>query len=211
MVLGCLACTSHGACMVLPAECFSAPAVLQAIQSERCTVLHGVPTMFRALLEDPSFKDIDCSSLRTGIMSGAPCPIELMQEVTERLHMPEAVIAYGMTETSPVSTISARDDSLERRVTTVGKVLPHLEICIKDPATRAVLPRGQAGELCTRGYSVMPGYWNDEAATRGAIDAAALDAQRRSRRDGRRRLRPHCRPPQGHDYPRRREHFAARD
>ena len=172
MVLGNLACTSHGACMVLPAESFSAPAVLQAVQAERCTVLHGVPTMFRALLEDPSFKDIDCSSLRTGIMSGAPCPIELIKEVTERLHMPEAVIAYGMTETSPVSTICARDDSLERRVTTVGKVLPHVEISIKDPATRTVLPRGQAGELCTRGYSVMPGYWNDDAATREAIDAA---------------------------------------
>jgi fatty-acyl-CoA synthase len=172
MVLGCLACTSHGACMVLPAECFSAPAVLQAIQTERCTALHGVPTMFRALLEDPSFKDIDCSSLRTGIMSGSPCPIELIREVTDRLHMPEAVIAYGMTETAPVSTISARDDPLERRVTTVGRILPHLENCIKDPATGMVLPRGQAGELCTRGYCVMPGYWNDEPATRAAIDAS---------------------------------------
>ena len=172
MVLGCLACTSHGACMVLPAECFSAPAVLQAIQAERCTVLHGVPTMFRALLEDPSFKDIDCTSLRTGIMSGSPCPIELIREVTDRLHMPEAVIAYGMTETSPVSTISARDDRLERRVTTVGRILPHLENCIKDPATGTVLPRGQTGELCTRGYCVMPRYWNDEPATRAAIDAS---------------------------------------
>jgi len=171
-VLGCLACTSHGACMVLPAESFAAAAVLQAVQAERCTALHGVPTMFRALLEDSSFKDIDCLSLRTGIMSGAPCPIELMQEVTNRLHMPEAVIAYGMTETSPVSTISGRDDSLVRRVTTVGRVLPHLEICIKDPVTQTILPRGQAGELCTRGYSVMPGYWNDDQATRGAIDAA---------------------------------------
>ncbi len=172
MVLGCLACTSHGACMVLPAESFAAPAVLQAVQNERCTVLHGVPTMFRALLEDPSFKDIDCSSLRTGIMSGSPCPIELIKEVTDRMHMPEAVIAYGMTETSPVSTISALDDPLERRVTTVGRVLPHLEICIKDPAARTILSRGQAGELCTRGYSVMPGYWNDESATRAAIDAS---------------------------------------
>jgi fatty-acyl-CoA synthase len=171
MVLGCLACTSHGACMVFPAECFNAPAVLQAVQAERCTALYGVPTMFRTLLEDPSFGDTDCSSLRAGIMAGSPCPIELMREVTTRLHMPEAAIAYGMTETSPVSTMSARDDSLERRVATVGRVLPHLEVCIKDPATLAVLPRGQAGELCTRGPSVMRGYWNDEPATRTAIDA----------------------------------------
>ena len=171
MVLGCLACTSHGACMVFPAECFNAPAVLRAVEAERCTALYGVPTMFRALLEDASFADADCSSLRTGIMAGSPCPIELMREVTTRLHMPEAAIAYGMTETSPVSTMSARDDALERRVTTVGRVLPHLEVCVRDPATQAVLPRGKAGELCTRGYSVMRGYWDDAAATRAAIDA----------------------------------------
>jgi len=171
MVLGCLACTSHGAGLVFPAECFDAPAVLRAVAVERCTALYGVPTMFRALLEDSSFDDTDCSSLRTGIMAGSPCPIELMKEVTTRLHMPEAAIAYGMTETSPVSTMSARDDPLERRVTTVGRVLPHLEVSIQDPAQRAVLPRDRAGELCTRGYSVMRGYWDDEAATRAAIDA----------------------------------------
>ncbi|HVS36377.1 MAG TPA: AMP-binding protein [Gemmataceae bacterium] len=171
MVLGCLACTSHGACMVFPAECFNAPAVLRAVQAERCTALYGVPTMFRAVLEDPRFADTDCSSLRTGIMAGSPCPIELMREVTTRLHMAEAAIGYGMTETSPISTMSARDDPLERRVTTVGRVFPHLEVCVRDPASGAVLPRGQAGELCTRGYSVMRGYWNDEPATRAAIDA----------------------------------------
>ena len=145
--------------------------MLRAVEAEHCTALYGVPTMFRALLEDASFADADCSSLRTGIMAGSPCPIELMREVTTRLHMPEAAIAYGMTETSPVSTMSARDDALERRVTTVGRVLPHLEVCVRDPATQAVLPRGKAGELCTRGYSVMRGYWDDAAATRAAIDA----------------------------------------
>jgi fatty-acyl-CoA synthase len=172
LVMGCLACTSHGACMVFPGEGFSAPAVLRAVQAERCTSLYGVPTMFRALLEDPAFAETDCSSLRTGIMAGSPCPVELMKEVAGRLHMPEVVIAYGMTETSPVSTLSARDDPLERRVTTVGRVMPHLEICVRDPATGAALPLGAAGELCVRGYSVMRGYWGDEAATRAAVDAA---------------------------------------
>ncbi len=172
MVVGCLACTSHGACMVFPAECFGSAAVLRAVQAERCTALYGVPTMFRAVLEDPSFADTDCSSLRTGIMAGSPCPVELMHDVTTKLHMPEAAIGYGMTETSPMSTMSARDDSLERRVTTVGRVVPHVEVCIRDPGTGAVSPRGEAGELCTRGYGVMRGYWDDEAATRAAIDAA---------------------------------------
>jgi fatty-acyl-CoA synthase len=170
--MGCLACTAHGACMVFPGEGFSAPAVLRAVQGERCTSLYGVPTMFRALLEDPAFAGTDCSSLRTGIMAGSPCPVELMREVSGRLHMPEVVIAYGMTETSPVSTLSARDDPIERRVTTVGRVMPHLEICMRDPATGAVRPRGEAGGLCVRGYSVMRGYWDDEAATRAAVDAA---------------------------------------
>jgi fatty-acyl-CoA synthase len=126
--------------------------------------------MFRALLDEPGFERFDCSSLRTGIMAGAPCPVELMREVVGRLHMPEVAIAYGMTETSPVSTMSARDDPLERRVCTVGRVMPHLEVSVRDPGTRALLPRGTAGELCTRGYSVMRGYWDDEAATRAAID-----------------------------------------
>jgi fatty-acyl-CoA synthase len=172
MVMGNLACASHGACLVIPSEGFQSSAVLKAIQAERCTALYGVPTMFRALLEDPTFAQTDCSTLRTGIMAGAPCPVELMKQVIERMHVLEIAIAYGMTETSPVSTMSARDDSLERRVSTVGRVFPHVEVCIRDPDSGAVLPRGATGELCTRGYSVMRGYWNDEAATRSAIDRA---------------------------------------
>jgi fatty-acyl-CoA synthase len=171
MVMGNLACTSHGACMVIPSEGFQAATVLEAVQAEHCTSLYGVPTMFRALLEDPAFERTDCSSLRTGIMAGAPCPIELMKQVVEQMHVPEIAIAYGMTETSPVSTMSARDDSLERRVATVGRVVPHVEVSVRDPLTGEVLPRGKPGELRTRGYSVMRGYWNDEAATRAAIDA----------------------------------------
>jgi fatty-acyl-CoA synthase len=172
MVLGNLACTATGACMVYPSECFNAAATLQAIAAERCTSLYGVPTMFRTLLEHPDFERCDCSSLRTGIMAGAPCPIELMKQVVERLHMPQVAIGYGMTETSPISTLSALDDPLDRRVSTVGRVQPHLEINVRDPLTGRIVPRGQSGEFCTRGYSVMRGYWNDEAATRAAIDAA---------------------------------------
>ena len=171
MGLGCLACTSTGACMVLPGGWFSPGATLAAVGAERCTSLYGVPTMFRALLEDPAFDGTDVSSLRTGIMAGAPCPVELMRRVVGRLHMPEVAIGYGMTETSPISTLSARDDSLEDRVGTVGRVQPHLEVSVRDPAGR-VVPRGVPGEFCTRGYSVMRGYWRDEAATRTAIDAA---------------------------------------
>jgi fatty-acyl-CoA synthase len=170
MVLGNLACTTHGSCMVIPAECFNAAAVLDAVEAEACTSLYGVPTMFRALVEEPSLARRDCSSLRTGIMAGSPCPIELMREVVERLHMPEVAIGYGMTETSPLSTLSSRDDTLESRVSTVGRVLPHVEVCVRDPATGRIVPRGQGGELCTRGYGVMRGYWRDEAATAAAID-----------------------------------------
>jgi fatty-acyl-CoA synthase len=172
MVLGNLACTATGACMVYPSECFQASAVLESIHAERCTSLYGVPTMFLAVLEHPDFEFCDCSSLRTGIMAGAPCPIELMKQVVERLHMPQVAIGYGMTETSPISTLSALDDPLDRRVSTVGRVQPHLEICVRDPATGRIVPRGTSGEFCTRGYSVMRGYWNDEAATNAAIDAA---------------------------------------
>jgi len=170
-VLGTLACTSHGACMVVPGESFQARAVLETVHAERCTSLYGVPTMFRMVLEDPELSRFDCRSLRTGIMAGAPCPIELMREVVSRLHMPEVAIAYGMTETSPLSTLSSRDDTLEQRVSTVGRVLPHMEICIKDPASGAILPRGATGEFCTRGTSVMRGYWRDDKATARAIDA----------------------------------------
>ena len=172
MVMGNLACTAVGACIVVPAEGFNALAVLEAVQAESCTSLYGVPTMFRAILEEPTFAEFDVSSLRTGVMAGAPCPIELMREVVTRLHMPEVAIAYGMTETSPISTLSARDDTLERRVGTVGRVLPHLEISIRAPGTTAVLRRGEAGEFCTRGYSVMRGYWCDETATTRSIDEA---------------------------------------
>ncbi len=172
MVLGNLACTSHGACMVVPAEAFDPLKVLEAIQAERCTSLYGVPTMFIAELDQPRFGEFDVSSLRTGIMAGAPCPIELMRQVVTRLHMPEVAIGYGMTETSPISTQSAVDDPLERRVSTVGRVQPHVEIKIVDPATGHIVPRGTAGEFCTRGYSVMIGYWNNEAATNASLDAA---------------------------------------
>jgi fatty-acyl-CoA synthase len=172
MVMGNLACTAHGSCMVVPGEYFQPATVLAAVENERCTSIYGVPTMFRAILEDPAFVRTDCTSLRTGIMAGAPCPVELMRLVRDKLHVPEIAICYGMTETSPVSTMSARDDPLERRVGTVGRVMPHVEISVRDPVTRAVLPRGESGELCTRGHTVMRGYWHDETATRAAIDPA---------------------------------------
>jgi fatty-acyl-CoA synthase len=172
MVLGNLACTSHGSCMVVPAEAYDPLQVLEAIQAERCTSLYGVPTMFIAELDHARFAEFDLSSLRTGIMAGAPCPIELMRAVVSKMHMPEIAIGYGMTETSPISTQSAPDDPLARRVSTVGRVQPHCEIKIVDPATNAVLPRGAAGEFCTRGYSVMIGYWNNDAATKASIDSA---------------------------------------
>jgi fatty-acyl-CoA synthase len=171
MVLGNLACTSHGACMVVPAEGFDPLAVLETVQAEQCTSLYGVPTMFIAELDHPRFGEFDLTSLRTGIAAGAPCPLELMKQVVSRLHMPEVAIAYGMTETSPISTMTVHDDPLERRVGTVGRVLPHCEIKIVD-AAGAVVPRCMPGELCTRGYSVMLGYWNDDKATKASIDAA---------------------------------------
>src|SRR5262249_52237189 len=152
MVLSNLVCTTHGACMVVPSESYNAKAVLEAVQAEKCTALHGVPTMFRTILDQPDFDRYDVSSLRKGIMAGAPCPIEPMREVVDRLHMPQVAIGYGMTETAPLSTLSALDDPLELRVSTVGRVTPHVEITIKDPATHALLPRGATGEFCTRGY-----------------------------------------------------------
>jgi fatty-acyl-CoA synthase len=169
MVLGTLACASHGACMVVPAETFGPLAVLDAVQAERCTSLYGVPTMFLAVLEHPKFARFDVSSLRTGIMAGSPCPVELMKQVVSKLHMPEVAIGYGMTETSPLSTLSACDDPLEKRVGTVGRVLAGTEISIRDADNRLV-PRGIPGEFCARGYLVMRGYWNDDAATKKAID-----------------------------------------
>ena len=172
MVMGNLGCSSHGACMVVPAEAFDPLATLDAIAAERCTSLYGVPTMFIAQLAHPRFKEFDLSSLRTGIMAGSPCPVEVMKQVQSSMHMPEVTICYGMTETSPVSTQSSWDDPLDRRVSTVGRVHPHVEIKIVDPESGAIVPRGVAGELCTRGYSVMIGYWGNEAATREAIDLA---------------------------------------
>ncbi|HEX2574457.1 MAG TPA: AMP-binding protein [Polyangia bacterium] len=172
MVLGNLACTTHGACMVIPGEAFDPLAVLEAVQAERCTTLYGVPTMFIAELDHPRFGEFDLSTLRTGILAGSPCPIEVMKQVVTRMHMREVTICYGMTETSPVSTQSSLDDPLERRVATVGRVHPHVEIKIVSPETQAIVPRGQPGELCTRGYSVMLGYWRNDDATRQAIDPA---------------------------------------
>ena len=172
MVMGNLACSSHGACMVVPAEAFDPEATLEAVAAERCTSLYGVPTMFIAQLSHSRFGDFDLTSLRTGIMAGSPCPVEVMKEVQSRMHMPEITICYGMTETSPVSTQSDWDDPLDRRVSTVGRVHPHIEIKIVDPETGATVRRGVAGELCTRGYSVMSGYWGNDAATRDAIDTA---------------------------------------
>jgi fatty-acyl-CoA synthase len=171
MVMGNLGCLTHGATMVYPAEAFDPLATLQAVAEERCTALYGVPTMFIAQLDHPEFAKFDLKSLRTGIMAGSPCPIEVMKKVQSHMHMGEVTIAYGMTETSPVSTQCATDDPVERRVSTVGQVLPHIEIKIID-AEGKVVPRGETGEFCTRGYSVMKGYWNDAEKTVEAIDEA---------------------------------------
>jgi len=172
MVMGNLAATSHGACMVIPAPTFDPVATLQSVQAERCTSLYGVPTMFIAELSAPDFADYDLSSLRTGIMAGSPCPVEVMKQVIERMSMTEVSICYGMTETSPVSTQTRADDSLDRRVSTVGRVGPHLEVKVIDPETGQTVPRGAPGELCTRGYSVMLGYWEQPDKTAEAVDAA---------------------------------------
>ncbi len=185
MVLGNLACVTHRSCMVIPGEGFDPLAVLNAVQQERCTGLHGVPTMFITLLNHPDFRSFDLTTLRTGIMAGSPCPIEVMKRVVSEMHMSEITIAYGMTETSPVSFQSSVDTPLARRVSTVGRIHPHLEVKIVDPTGR-IVPPGTPGELLTRGYSVMRGYWGDEGHTREAIDAgrwmhtgdlATLDAE----------------------------------
>jgi fatty-acyl-CoA synthase len=172
MVMGNLACTSHGACMVIPAPAFDPRATLEAVAAEQCTSLYGVPTMFIAELNHPDFASFDLSSLRTGIMAGSPCPVEVMKQVIDRMGMSEVSICYGMTETSPVSTQTRSDDSIERRVSTVGRVGPHLEVKVVDPETGLTVPRGEPGELCTRGYSVMLGYWEQADKTAEAIDAA---------------------------------------
>ncbi|MBK6004935.1 AMP-binding protein [Ramlibacter ginsenosidimutans] len=170
MVLGNLACFTHGATIVYPNDAFDALSVLETVQAERCTGLHGVPTMFIAELDHPRFREFDLATLRTGIMAGSPCPIEVMKRVVSDMHMEQVTIAYGMTETSPVSCQSSTDTPLAKRVSTVGQVQPHLEVRIADPETGATVATGATGELCTRGYSVMLGYWGDEEKTREAID-----------------------------------------
>ena len=171
MVMGNLGCLTHGATMVYPSEAFEPLAALETLAEERCTAMYGVPTMFIAVLDHPRFGEFDLTTLRTGIMAGSPCPTEVMKRVVDKMHMGEVTIAYGMTETSPVSFQSGRDDPLDRRVSTVGRIQPHCEVKIIDTDGR-IVPRGTPGELCTRGYSVMLGYWGDEAKTREAIDAA---------------------------------------
>ena len=186
MVLGNLACLTHGATIIYPSDGFDALAVLQTVQDEKCTGLHGVPTMFIAELDHPRFAEFDLSSLRTGIMAGSPCPIEVMKRVVKDMHMTEVTIAYGMTETSPVSCQSSTSTPLAQRVATVGQVQPHLEVKVIDPETQEVVAPGVSGELCTRGYSVMHSYWEDPERTAEAIDAqgwmhtgdlATMDAQ----------------------------------
>jgi fatty-acyl-CoA synthase len=172
MVMGNLGCTTHGATMVIPAPAFDPVATLRAVAQERCTSLYGVPTMFIAELGAADFDSYDLSALRTGIMAGSPCPVEVMKQVVDRMGMREVTICYGMTETSPVSTQTRADDTLDRRVSTVGRVHPFVEIKVVDPGTGRTLPRGEPGELCTRGYSVMLGYWDEPEKTAEAIDAA---------------------------------------
>jgi fatty-acyl-CoA synthase len=172
MGMGNLAATSHGATMVIPAPGFDPAATLRAVQEERCTSLYGVPTMFIAELALPDFATYDLSSLRTGIMAGSPCPVEVMKRVVSEMGMTEVTICYGMTETSPVSTQTGADDDLDRRTSTVGRVHPHLEVKVVDPATGLTVPRGTPGEFCTRGYSVMLGYWEEPEKTAEVVDAA---------------------------------------
>ena len=171
MVLGTLLCTTSGAAIILPAAAFEPQSCLQAIDAERCTAAHGVPTMFIAMLDDPDFANYDTTSLRTGIMAGAPCPIELMHRVIDDMHMSEITIGYGMTETGPLATQTLPDDPIELRVGTVGRPLPHTEIKVVDDKGR-IVPRGEPGELCTRGYCVMRGYWGDPERTTETIDEA---------------------------------------
>jgi fatty-acyl-CoA synthase len=171
-VLATLGCSTHGACLVLPSEAFEPLAALEAIQAERCTALYGVPTMFIMQLEQAHFDDFDLSSLRTGMMGGAPCPMEVMKQVQQRMHMQDVTIVCGMTETAPISTQTSTHDPIDKKVGTVGRVHPHVEIKIVDPHTGRTVPRGTQGEQCTRGYNVMLGYWNNPEATQRAVDYA---------------------------------------
>jgi fatty-acyl-CoA synthase len=171
MVIGNLACTSHGSSIVVPGEAFDPGDALAAVEAERCTSIYGVPTMFIGMLNHGDFEKTSFASLRTGVMAGAPCPVEVMKQVREKMNVREITICYGMTETSPVSTQTRVDDPVSKRVSTVGRIHPHVEVRVIDPETGNVVPRGKPGELCTRGYCVMLGYWNDEAATARSIDA----------------------------------------
>jgi fatty-acyl-CoA synthase len=210
MVIGNLASVTSGATMVYPGEGFDPLATLETVEREKCTSLYGVPTMFIAELDHPEFSKFDLSSLRTGMMAGAPCPIEVMRRVNQLMNMREVTIGYGMTETSPASFQSATDDPLERRVSTVGRIHPHVEVKIVDLEGR-IVPRGEPGELCTRGYSVMLGYWDEPEKTAEVLRCQRLDAHRRYRHYRSRGLLQHRRPHQGHGDPRRRESLPARD
>ena len=210
MVMGNLGCTTHGACMVIPAPAFEAQAVLETVQEEKCTSLYGVPTMFIAELEHPGFDDYDLSSLRTGIMAGSPCPAEVMRKVMDRMNMEGVTICYGMTETSPVSTQTTAEDEVEQRVSTVGRIHPHLEIKIVDPETGHTVERGDPGELCTARLQRDARLLGGRGAHRGGDRPCALDAHRRPGDDGRRRLPVDRRPLEGHGHPRRRERVPAR-
>jgi fatty-acyl-CoA synthase len=171
MVIGNLACLTHATTAVLPAPSFDALATLQTLEAEQCTSVLGVPTMFIAMLAHPDFHNFDLSALRTGMMAGSPCPVEVMKQCVDEMHMSEVTIGYGMTETSPVSTQTSPDDPLDKRVGTVGRVLPHVQVKVVDPVTDATLGLNEPGELCTKGYSVMLGYWNDPHKTADSIDA----------------------------------------
>ncbi|BBO01489.1 hypothetical protein SG09_08390 [Bradyrhizobium ottawaense] len=210
MVMGNLASVTLGTTMVYPGEGFDPLATLRAVEQEKCTALYGVPTMFIAELDHSEFKNFNLKSLRTGIMAGAPCPIEVMKRVNTEMNMREVTIAYGMTETSPVSFQSATDDPLERRVSTVGRIHSHVEVKVVDLEGR-IVKRGERGELCTRGYSVMLGYWEEEGKDVRRARRQWLDAHRRPRHHRRRRLLQHRRPHQGSGDPRRREPLPARD
>ncbi len=210
MVMGNLGATNHGACMVYPADTFDPRATLEACASEGCTSLYGVPTMFIAQLDHPDFKSFDLSSLRTGIMAGSPCPIEVMKRVSSDMGIEQMAIAFGMTETSPVTTQVRIDDTLENRCSTVGLVMPHTEIKIVDPTTGRIQPRGEPGEFLARGYPVMRGYWNDPDRTAEAIDSSRWMHTGDLATMDERGPHPHRRANQGHDHPRRRERLPAR-
>ncbi len=205
------ACTTHGATMVVPAPAFDPEATLRTVQDERCTSLYGVPTMFIAELAHPDFHRFDLSSLRTGIMAGSPCPVEVMKQCVSAMHMEEVTICYGMTETSPVSTQTGADDPLDKRVSSVGRVHPHVEVKVVDPDSGRVVPRGASGELCTRGLLGDARLLGRAGEDGRGHRRGRLDAHRRPGHDGRRRLPEHRRAHQGHDHPGRRERVPARD